>query len=150
MPFFNSALENNQFLINTILFDTKDITDSKIEEYINSRDIKVPDRLPAIALVDTGATRSAITEKLAGELKLIPTGSTSQTTASEIRKSNIYFIGLCITVKENRAIHNRIFFLAVTDLPKIENPRNFDIIIGMDILREMVFQYSPYNLVIGF
>ncbi len=123
---------------------------SEIEKYLKSVNIKNLEDFHAKALVDTGATSCAITKKLIDKLNLVPVGSALQATASDIRKSNIYLIGLNIPVKENKVIYYKMFFISVMDLPDIGKPHDFDIIIGMDILRTMIFQYQPNKLTIAF
>ena len=105
----------------------------------------------ANALIDTGATKSCITEKLAKKLNLIPIGKTTITGASGKKNSDIFKVCLCIPVKNKNLQHYEMIetdVLSCSSIIGIEN--NFDVILGMDILKDMMFQYTPNHLAIGF
>ena len=89
MPIFSVPLINQQFIIKTIVIDSKNTSENELKEYLKSDNITGHNRSIADALFDTGATKSCITEKLAEKLNLISISKTIITGASG-KKIQIY------------------------------------------------------------
>ena len=90
-----------------------------------------------IALWDTGATRTCVSEELAKELNLISTGKQIINTPSGSSVQNTYLIDLFLP---NSVAINKIMILDA----KIGNQK-IDMLIGMDIINHGNFAVSNYN-----
>lgn len=92
---------------------------------------------PIRALFDTGATKSAITSKVVNELNLFPIGESliSFGGGEERRKNYIFQIG--IWDKQNNAQYseNNPWFFEVTEGFELTNKANFEVLIGMDLIK---------------
>jgi len=99
----------------------------KIEDY-NFKEYK--------AIWDTGATGSVITEKVAKELDLKPTGMVMVSTASDERLANTYMVNIWLP--------NKVVFgeLRVTE-GKLSGET--EVLIGMDIISSGDFAVTNYN-----
>lgn len=85
---------------------------------------------------DTGATGSVITEKVAQEFDLKPLGMVEVHTASGPEMANVYLVNIWLPGKV-------VFYnLAVTE-GKLT--RQFEVLIGMDIISEGDFAVTNYN-----
>ena len=151
MPIFSVPLINQQFIIKTIVIDSKNTSENELKEYLKSDNITGHNRSIADALFDTGATKSCITEKLAEKLNLIPISKTIITGASGKKNSDIFIVYLCIPVYRDNKKHYEVIETDVLScFSTIGEENNFDVILGMDILKNMIFQYTPTQLTIGF
>ena len=175
MPFFNVPLTKNRFIVDSVVLDLRSLTSEKLSEYIKKGNFKGEDRSPAHALIDTGATHCSITEDLAEQLRLKPIGRHTVGTAGNPLECNQYSILLGIPVAEilgtenvtdsktgqqqivsHGVQHFKLHPARVSSLPKQEQKRGFDVILGMDLLGKMIFQYAgnPANptgtLTVGF
>lgn len=83
-------------------------------------------RIPVRALWDTGATGSVVTPKVAANLKIPPTGIVKMTHAGGTISCSTYVIHLALPN------HTAIAGLTVSEMP--DQPPDFDIIIGMDVI----------------
>ena len=94
-----------------------------------------------IAMWDTGATGSAISINLVNQLKLKEKGTTTRATANGDIICKTYKINICIDKMHIENLH-----VHALDMP------NFDILIGMDIIRQGNFSISgtPFNKVFSF
>ena len=90
-----------------------------------------------IALWDTGATKTCVSEELAKELNLIPTGKQIINTPSGSSVQNTYLIDLLLP---NGVTINKIMILDA----KIGNQK-IDMLIGMDVITLGDFAVSNYN-----
>jgi predicted aspartyl protease len=112
---------------NEIFFSTEIITDiprilAKVTVKKNKK------QFTTIALIDTGATKSAITAQCVERLQLMPTGSVDLVTSSATEKSFLYNINLVWNgIKINDL---DVTYISYTDPSILEA----DVIIGMDVL----------------
>lgn len=90
-----------------------------------------------IALWDTGATRTCISEELAGELNLIPSGKTFINTPSGSSTQNTYLADLHLP---NGVVVKNVMIIDA----KIGNQK-IDLLIGMDIITLGDFSVSNFN-----
>lgn len=90
-----------------------------------------------IALWDTGATRTCISEELAKELNLIPSGKTYINTPSDSSTQNTYLADLYLP---NGVVVRNVMIIDA----KIGN-QNIDLLIGMDIITLGDFSVSNFN-----
>ena len=113
-------------------------------------------------MIDTGATHCSITEELAHKINLNPVGVSTIGTAGHPIRCNQYVVCLWILVTEIHAWketlnnknkqkeivpksmthHLKTHITRVSAMPKQKTVRGFDVIIGMDLLGKMTFQYS--------
>ena len=100
---------------------------------INSKDIK---NNQYIATWDTGATNTAISQRVVKECNLIPIAITKVSTANGIMDAGVYVID--IMLPDNVKIKN----LKVTEGRLGDNT---DVLIGMDIITRGDFAVSNYN-----
>lgn len=153
MPCFNTQLtKTGQFLAKVYIIPKSEILES-------GGKINLENRRGCIALVDTGANRSAISEEIAKELNLTPTGKISIRTAGHPVDCNVYEIHMVIPVQEiiglkqiekegkvatvpESMLHIRGWPVSAHALPKQKEHRGFDCLIGMDILATCTFQYA--------
>ena len=173
MPYFNIPLKENRFITDSVVLDVQLLGPEKTAEYIEKGDFEGDSRSTARALIDTGATHCSITEDLAQKLRLKPAGRHTIGTAGHPIECNQYFILLGIPVNEVYGYHKaqdsksnqeqmvsvgvshfKPHFTQVSGMPP--QKRDFDVIIGMDLLGKMIFQYtgssatSAGSLIIGF
>ena len=92
---------------------------------------------PLYALWDTGATRTCISEEIAKELNLVPTGKEIINTPSGTSVQNTYLIDLLlpngVTIGNVMAIDTKI------------GSQSIDVLVGMDIITLGDFSVSNYN-----
>ena len=89
------------------------------------------------ALIDTGATASCITEKIANELNLFPFSKREVSNTTGTHASNIYkvcFILPIDLVNRNTVSRNLNPFVNIEVIGIMGGNQNFDAIIGMDII----------------
>lgn len=153
MPCFNTQLTVTRlFLADVYIVPVSELSENKGEVALKGRKVYS-------ALVDTGANRSAISEEVAKELALSPTGKLSVRTAGHPVNCNVYDIHILIPVQEifglkqvrkegkietvpNSMLHVRGWPVAAHALPEQKEYRGFDCLIGMDILGTCTFQYA--------
>ena len=111
MPKITLNLINNQLLADAFI-----IQDNKIKTSVK-------------ILFDTGATVSAIIERVAKQLNLIPISKTRLQTPTGLSIVNIYEVNLIIPLNKNE-----INFEQKIKALEIADNVDFDIIIGMDII----------------
>ncbi|MDE0243331.1 MAG: aspartyl protease family protein [Candidatus Kaiserbacteria bacterium] len=176
MPYFDVPLENNRFIVNTIVFDAQKLDQEKLQRCLSEESFEGDDRSIARALIDTGATHCSITEDLAEKLHLSPVGKSTIGTAGHPVDCSQYVVLLGIPVTEVHKYHEivdkksneskvvpaaqtnhfKLHLTKVSAMPKQQRTRGFDVIVGMDLLGKMMFQYagnpafSGGRLVIGF
>lgn len=120
MPKFELPINNNQLLANA--FITHNTVNLKSNEPFNTMAVKV--------LFDTGATGSAIISRVAKDLNLIPISQSQLQTASGLSTVNIYEINLLLPLPTTE-----MTFGGKVKVSEIADNNNFDVIIGMDIIR---------------
>ena len=155
MPCLSTQLTaKGQFLINIFIIDTrKSQNKNKVDIFKNLK--------THTALIDTGATRSCITEEVAEELELIPTCKNKMYTAGKPIECNGYDIEIAIPItevkefevakdKQNKkrvvpksgTTHIRAWKSSVSSLPSQGKYRGYDCLLGMDVLASCTFQYN--------
>ncbi len=100
-----------------------------------------------VALIDTGASHSAITKKVVEKLGLLPYSKTTVNTATKTEEVNTYQVSVFIPIEESqdilqgdseiqivRNVHIQHYPLKVSELRS--SPHEFDVIIGMDIIKQ--------------
>ena len=96
---------------------------------------KLKNKNSHIALWDTGATGSVITQKVINELNLKPVSRTNVSTSQGTYEANCYYIDISLT--------NEII---IPDLFVVHGePTGCDILIGMDIINRGDFAVSNFN-----
>lgn len=104
-----------------------------------------------MALVDTGANRTAVTSRVVQMLGAPAAIGTSQyaTAGSEIVEASIY--GLHVAVPVSTQAGQTIFesgrALSVVELP--HQPRSYDVLLGMDILKQFHITMWDSNFVMS-
>ncbi len=97
------------------------------------------------ALIDTGATRTCLTQSLIGRLNLEPKSKllvASATSAPERRRAYGYTLGLFCTEAGNGI--NTLYVIGFEFVaPWFENNQNFDVLLGMDILSQGKLIFEP-------
>ena len=88
-----------------------------------------------IALWDTGATGSVITQKVINELNLIPVSCINVSTPQGTYEANCYFVDISLT---DEAIIPNLYVVH-------GEPTGCDILIGMDIINRGDFAVSNFN-----
>lgn len=146
MPFFSQAIQGSQILINVAVLQPGD-------------DIRKKYRSPKHAykaLVDTGATNTGISLKVAKNVGLLPQSKRTIITASQQVAVNVYNIDLHILIEKVVHVvpkggkiakpHSQFSVLSsrlqVTEFPQATN---FDVILGMDVLSECSLFISGNN-----
>lgn len=105
-----------------------------IDKQINPNYVKKKDNY--VAIWDTGATNTVISEKLAKELNLTPVGTVTVSTAGGIREANKYILGL--QLPNNLEIQN---IMVTGGLLNTDT----DFLIGMDIITLGDFAVTNVN-----
>ena len=111
-------------------------------------------------LIDTGADTSCITQEMASDLGVTPSGYRVMQTAGDPKRCPVYRValGICARTvsfdsKKKQIIpqHADLFFHvgSFVAIPQQENHRGFDCIVGMDMLKHCVLNYSYDLLTIG-
>ena len=162
MPCFSKRLtEKKQFIVNVFIVDAnKYYRDSSKIDFKNSKLYK--------ALVDTGATNTCISEELAKDLDLTPVCKKKIQTAGNPVECNGYDIHIGIPVDEitkykqvmqeeksklipvEGLTHIKAWKSSVVGLPEQSGGRNYDCLLGMDVLAACSFQYSGGVITICF
>ena len=96
---------------------------------------KLKNKNSHIALWDTGATGSVITQKVINKLNLIPVSRIDVSTTQGTYEANCYFIDISLT---NEVIIPNLFVIH-------GEPVGCDILIGMDIINRGDFAVSNFN-----
>lgn len=94
-----------------------------------------------IGLWDTGATQTAISQKLVDALGLVPTGMTRVNTANGVSTTPTYLV--------NIGLPNGVGFHGLT-VTKATLPAHFDVLVGMDIIGSGDFAISNHNGITAF
>lgn len=161
MPYFKIPLKGGRFIIRSVVLDIRSLSPEEVKTYVESNNFEGENRSVVNALIDTGATNCCITENLAERLRLKPTGQCTIGTAGHPIECNQYFVLLGIPVSEVHGVQKmydketgqqravpygvsyfRAHISQVSSLPRQEKSRDFDVIIGMDLLGKMIFHYS--------
>lgn len=123
MPTFVKRIENNRVLIQVAAAVEAD--GSELNHRFN-------------ALVDTGATMTAVTRRLADQIGVVPVGRSSFVPASgQPVETNLFGLHLAIPVETPTGAGNVHTFavggpLVVFELPY--HPPDYDVLLGMDVL----------------
>ena len=123
---------------------------------------------PYPALVDTGATRCCISEKIVRDLNLQPHSQITMETAGHPISAQVYFIGIVVSVVETVSQHETqpdgstsvtltpvaqaqrgSPQMRVTALPDIDAERGFEIILGMDMLNNFHITLHDGDIIIS-
>lgn len=96
------------------------------------------DPMPAIALIDTGATRSGVCQPIVQRLSLDQIGSTMLQAATDDRPVPIYFCWMAVACDEDASGDDApssrpVFFEAHKPLG-FRASKSFDAVLGMDVL----------------
>ncbi|AAT27515.1 retropepsin-like aspartic protease [[Mycoplasma] mobile] len=118
------------------------------------------------ALIDTGATSSAISQEIANELGLISIGKSSVQTASNRLITSKYLVSLSFLTESTlllpsieKNFQEKSFYtnklvpfeqiIEVTSLENLRQSQNIDMLIGMDILKNTHFTIFSDNAMIS-
>ncbi len=113
------------------------ITSAWVAKSSLSTSVQNPTPTETKALWDTGATNSVITQSIAKELNLIPTGAVRVNHAGGQSTRHTYIIDLYLP--------NKVVFCGVTVSECPDTIGNFNIIIGMDIITQGDFVITNFN-----
>lgn len=97
------------------------------------------------ALFDTGANVSCITDNISNHLNLIPIGKVPVSTASGNVFFNKYKIRLALPFPTNDPFTFKMSEILDIEVSQTQNNPNFDMIIGMDIIKLGVLIVSNNN-----
>ena len=130
MQSFTAFTKNEKGLIKVLKTQVEILIDKKINpNYVKKKGNYV-------AIWDTGATNTVISEKLAKELNLTPVGTVTVSTAGGIREANKYILGL--QLPNNLEIQN---IMVTGGLLNTDT----DFLIGMDIITLGDFAVTNVN-----
>jgi hypothetical protein len=115
-------------------------------EALKKADQKAPDLVPVIALVDTGASCTAIGEQVMQALQIPPSGETTiqtPSTGQQPHKTMQYDVAIYVP----GAAKDQAFLTIVPALPVISADfklQGFDVLIGRDILNRGALIYNGH------
>ena len=154
MPSFKQKVNHLQCIISVIIKsakqDVKGFSLSDLEKY-NFK-----------ALIDTGAMKTCVTNKLASELNLTSRGKSLMISATEKVSVNEYFVHLYIpidhispVVKNNKVsgVQANLNLKAIQKLKVQEmlySPSNFDVLLGMDVLDQCNFILAHGEFILAY
>ncbi len=93
------------------------------------------------AIWDTGATSSAITQRVANQLGLKPTGMIQVNTAGGLKTQNVYLVNVYLP---NKLVIPFVNVTEITDLSQDTNDK-LEVLIGMDIINQGDFSITNKN-----
>ena len=136
MPYCSFPIWNNQPILQVSITEPDKLeADDKYIENILKDTYR--------ALIDTGATNSCITKKVAGRLNLKPLKIQSVSTPSGMTERNVYEVSIHIpitvgTQKKENIIQDTINVQSFKSIcvTEIEDSDSFSVIIGMDIIQK--------------
>lgn len=110
---------------------------SKTVEVLKREGEQVPS-IKVVALIDTGASGTAISTKVVQELKLVARGVTTiSTPSSDSHPTNVYDVDLFLP---NKVGVNNVLAIEAT-----LTTQNIDCLIGRDVLQHGVLIYNGYT-----
>lgn len=144
MPFFNQKIEGSQIIIDNVAI-------LQPGDDIRKR-IRSP-RHAYKALVDTGATNTCISPKVAENVGLLPQGKKPLTSATQQQVNvNVYDVALHIVIEKivpvapkggmNKQRSQFSVLSSRLQVTEFAQPANFDVLLGMDVLSECVLFIS--------
>ena len=154
MPSFKSIPENDQCIINVIVTQ---VADEKVKIAIEELQ-----KNTYRALIDTGAQKTCISENVAHKLLLVSKGKSSMISVSEVTSANTYHIDLYIPISQTQPIiqgervvgltqdlnlrkHTKLFVSEIKS-----HSQDFDVLLGMDVLKQCIFIFSHNEFVLGY
>ncbi len=166
MPSFSKPLNSHgQFLI-AVKITKSQVAESKDKNSVIANLVRSPIRR---ALIDTGATKTCISQECADDLGLFPVGMAEMQTAADTRQVDQYLIDFAIPVvktalKESKKEDGSRSFETipigeenwahiehkVNALPPSGKGRGFDMLLGMDILSKMHITIFGGNIIMSF
>ncbi len=143
MPSFSVTLNVRSEFLCQVQLVKEDKSVSNSPEHLN---IDLNRLQTYTALIDTGASITSVSAKVAQDLSLIPISRIPINGAGGQVLTNAYIIHLCLPIavhknNKNQVVVNRNFFIS-TRVCEFVGPSHFDVILGMDILKQGVFQYA--------
>lgn len=135
MAFFNGKIVDHQILIQVVV--SRPDKERSIHAQHDVYD----------ALVDTGATASCISPKVVKDLGLSSESKVPIVSATEATSLNLYHVDIHIPITKSRGMlraegpakhHTQTNILSGRGLEvtEIAQPKNFDVLLGMDVLAE--------------
>jgi len=126
------AIPPQQILVQTGAFIEVSITHPRVvQEKLKELGKNVPATVNVRALIDTGASSSVITPKVAEKLKLIQTGYQKVTSVQDEQDRPVYYGMILFPWGSGK------------EIPIVSCPlRNFDCLLGRDILMHWLFTYN--------
>ncbi len=112
-----------------------------LRTFLTEKKQPIPSPIPVNALIDTGASFTGISQRVAKDLSLTPHGVTKMLTAGEPTLSNLYEV--YIDIGSAFKTHIILDPLRVSATPLI-GQTDIDCLIGRDLLRQTVFIYIGY------
>lgn len=128
MPCFTQKVINNRILMAVLISPIRD--DEKVVVNLKNS---------FRALVDTGATLSCITHKVADNLGIAPIDKIKMQTAAGLAEKNLYCINLYIPVnipaiKKTDSIEVNLKHFSKIEVSEVSLSDHYDVIIGMDVI----------------
>lgn len=166
MSSFNTNLnDKGQFIV-----VVKVIKSAELKEYKEGKAQKLlGEAKPKRALIDTGASKTCISQEYADDLGLIPISKAHITTASNVCQVNVYKVDIAIPVaitalkpvkkKDGKTSIQQVVIgednwahvqHKVHSVPSIGKDRGFDVILGMDILSKMHITIWQNQIIMSF
>ena len=130
-------LKNNEFATEIILINSWEV--ESFEAMYSYMNTEPPDHIPHIqckAVIDTGATRTMISEKIAQKLNLIKTGEIICKVAGgrEI-EGDLYSAMICFPEKH----------IIMMNVGALKGSKNSEALIGMDFYGRRIFLTNPIS-----
>ncbi len=143
MPSYKASVENNACYV--IVWISQAARGGQVT------DDTMQSNKPFRALIDTGATRSCITEKVAKAINISPTSKAPMMSASGMKNANVYDISLSLPiaqVSDGGASEAIKTFLSLPVMEITDN-ESFDVILGMDFLLHCNFILAHGEFIIS-
>ncbi|MGI9257048.1 MAG: retroviral-like aspartic protease family protein [Salinispira sp.] len=104
------------------------------------------------ALIDTGAQRTCVSQKLVSSLGLIPDAKTQMKSATAVVEVNQYQVGIFIPITKQTLVGLEQFKFGSpnTIVMEFQSSDKFDVIIGMDMLAECNLFLAHGEFVLSF
>ena len=148
MPFFNGTFNNRQIIIDVLIGHPHNA-----ESSLDPNDFLV-NNPPYLykALVDTGATSTCISPKIAENLALVPEGKKPVHSATHKTSANLYHVSFFIPITKQTAQEFQVDTHAIFDLEVMEiiQPANYDVLLGMDVLAGCSLFIAQNSFTLGY
>ena len=124
MPWFNQKITNNQIIVDIVIKQTDKDEGISINDHVFK------------ALVDTGAQSSCINNSVVDKLQLTPKGLTETVGIHGENKSEYYIVDIILPVPEGNSLQGKGKEKCIVSKMNMK-ASNFDVLLGMDIIKTL-------------